>query len=80
MVVVATGLGEKLHRSSRNAESVRIKRRAFRVVPPDGRLLVELFGWLQKRFLRPSDPDTTTNVVPEAIASSSGNKTDETLN
>ena len=32
MVVLATGFGE--------AESFRIKRRAFRLVPPDGRFLV----------------------------------------
>ena len=40
MVVVAAGLGETLHRSPRNAESIRIERRAFRPVPPDGGLLV----------------------------------------
>ena len=50
MVVVATALGETLHRSPRNAQSFRIKRRAFRLVPPDGGLLVGLFSWHQKRF------------------------------
>jgi len=44
LVVVATGLGETLHRSPRNAESFRIKRRAFRLVPPDGGLLVLLIA------------------------------------
>ena len=38
---MATGMGETLHRSSRNAESFQIKRRAFRLVPPDGGLLVK---------------------------------------
>ena len=37
---MATGMGETLHRSPRNAESFRIKRRAFRLVPPDGGLVV----------------------------------------
>ena len=37
---MATGLGETLHRSPRNAESFLIKRQAFRLVPPDGGLLV----------------------------------------
>ena len=36
-------MGETLHRSPRNAESFRIKRRAFRLVPPDGGLLVLVF-------------------------------------
>ena len=40
IMVVATGLGETLHCSSRNAESFLIKRRAFRLVLPDGGLLV----------------------------------------
>ena len=40
MVVVVTGMGETLLCSPRNAESFRIKRRAFRLVPPDGGLLV----------------------------------------
>ena len=40
MVVVATGLGKTLHRSPRNAEGFRIKRRVFRLVQPDGGLLV----------------------------------------
>ena len=41
MVIVATGTGElALHRSPRNADSFRIKRCAFRLVPPDGGLLV----------------------------------------
>ena len=39
---MATGMGETLHRSPRNAESFRIKRRAFRLVPPDGGLLVSV--------------------------------------
>ena len=39
-VAMPTGMGETLHRSPRNAESFRIKRRAFRLVPPDGGLLV----------------------------------------
>ena len=34
------GIGEMLQRSPRNAESFRIKRRAFRLFPPDGGLLV----------------------------------------
>ena len=37
---MATGMGETLHHSPRNAESFRIKRRAFRLIPPDGGLLV----------------------------------------
>ena len=40
LVVMATGMDETLHRSPRNAESFRIKRLAFRLVPPDGGLLV----------------------------------------
>ena len=40
MVVVATETGETLHRSPRNAESFQIEQRAFRLVPPDGGLLV----------------------------------------
>ena len=28
----------------------------------------ELFSWIQKRFARPSDPDTMTNTAQEAIA------------
>ena len=40
LVAMATGMCETLYRSSRNAESFRIKRRAFRLVPPDGGLLV----------------------------------------
>ena len=40
---MATGMGEILHRSPRNAESFRIKRRAFHLVPPDGELLVLCF-------------------------------------
>ena len=40
MVVVGTGLGETLHLSLRNADSFRIKRRAFRLLPPDDGLLV----------------------------------------
>ena len=39
---MATGMGETLHRSPRNAESFRIKRRAFRLVLPDGGLLVPI--------------------------------------
>ena len=39
---MATGMGETLHRSPRNAESFQIKRRAFHLVPPDGELLVSL--------------------------------------
>ena len=41
---MATGMGETLHRSPRNAESFRIKWRAFRLVPPDGGLHVHLNG------------------------------------
>ena len=33
-------MGETLHRSPRNAENFRIKRRAVRLVPPDGGFLV----------------------------------------
>ena len=40
---MATGMGETLHRCPRNAESFRIKQRAFRLVPPDGGLVV--FGF-----------------------------------
>ena len=40
MAVVRTGLGKTLHRSHRNAENLLIKRRAFRLVLPDGGLLV----------------------------------------
>ena len=43
---MATGLGETLHRSPRNAESFLIKRRAFRLVPPDDGLFVA--RWLGK--------------------------------
>ena len=47
MVVVATWMGETLHLSPLNAESFRIKRRAFRLVSPDGGLLVkETLYWL----------------------------------
>ena len=42
LVVMPMGMGETLHRSPRNAEGFLIKRRAFRPVPPDGGLLVEL--------------------------------------
>ena len=37
---MATGMRETLHRSPRNAESFRVKWRAFRLVPPYGGLLV----------------------------------------
>ena len=40
LVAMATGMGDTLHRSPRNAESFRIKQRAFHLVPPDGGLLV----------------------------------------
>ena len=43
LVVMAMGVGETLHRSRRNAESYRIKRRAFHLVPRYGGLLV-IFG------------------------------------
>ena len=46
-VAMPTGMGETLHRSPRNAESFRIKRRAFRLVPPDGGLLVDT--WCRTR-------------------------------
>ena len=49
LVVVATGMGEMLHRSRRNAESFRIKRRAFRLVPSYGGLLVNIEA--HNRFL-----------------------------
>ena len=37
---MAMGMGETIHRSPRNGESFRIKRRAFHLVPPNGGLLV----------------------------------------
>ena len=40
LVVVPMGVGETLHRSPRNADSFRFKRRAFRLVPSYGGLLV----------------------------------------
>ena len=40
LVAIPMGMGKTLHRSPLNAESFRIKRRAFRLVPPDGGLLV----------------------------------------
>ena len=40
MVVMAMGMDETLHRSPQNAESFRIKQHMFRLVPPDGGLLV----------------------------------------
>ena len=40
LVVMATGMGETLHCSPRKADSFLITWRAFRLVPPDGRLLV----------------------------------------
>ena len=40
LVAMATMMGETLHRSPRNAESFRIKRRTFRLVPLYGGLLV----------------------------------------
>ena len=43
LVAMATGMGETLHRSPRNADSFRIKRRAFSLVPPDSGLLVRLY-------------------------------------
>ena len=46
MVVVVTGMGKTLHHSPRNAESFQIKRGAFRLVPPDGGLLVFMQIWL----------------------------------
>ena len=39
---MATGMGERLHRSPRNTESFLMKRRAFRLVSPDGGLLVDI--------------------------------------
>ena len=47
---MATGMGETLHRSPRNAECFRIKRRAFRLVPPGGGLLVRFYA---NHFLPP---------------------------
>ena len=41
------GIGETLHRFPRNAESFQIKRRAFRLVPPDGGFLV----WIKYALL-----------------------------
>ena len=58
-----TGLGETLHRSPRNAESFRIKRRAFRLVTPDGGLLVELFLPAPKAF-PPARPPVRPPVRP----------------
>ena len=40
LVPMPTGMGETLHHFPRNAESFRIKWRAFRLFPPDGGLLV----------------------------------------
>ena len=40
LVVMAMGVGETLHRSTRNADCFRIKRRTFYLVPPYGGLLV----------------------------------------
>ena len=42
---MATGIGETLHRSPRNPESFRTNRRAFRLVPADGGLLVLTIIW-----------------------------------
>ena len=39
-VAMARGMGKMLHRTPRNAASFRIRRRAFRLVPTDGGLLV----------------------------------------
>ena len=41
LVAMPTGMGETLHHSPRNAESFRIKRRAFRLVPPDRGFLLD---------------------------------------
>ena len=40
LVAMPTAMGETLHGSPRNAGSFGIKRRAFRLVPPDGRFFV----------------------------------------
>ena len=50
LVVMATGIGETLQHSLRNAESFLIKQCAFRLVPPDGELLVDVF-WCDIRQL-----------------------------
>ena len=55
---MATGMGETLHRSPRNAESFRIKRRAFRLVPPDGGLLVAHSVVDLLRIVEANDVDT----------------------
>ena len=55
LVAMPTGMGEMLHRSPRNAESFRIKRRALRLVPPDGGLLVR------------SSQETTENVASDGF-------------
>ena len=54
LVAMPTGMGETLQSSPRHAQSFRIKRCAFRLVPPDGGLLV----------VSSSDCDFSTKVQP----------------
>ena len=61
-------MGETLHRSPRNTESIRVKRRVFRLVPPTGGLLVfsltNRFGATDRNMLQwPPDNHNKTSVV-----------------
>ena len=60
---MATAMGETLHRTPRNAESFRIKRRAFRLVPPDGGLLVSINIDVRKWLYTDGLPDHAKLLV-----------------